>query len=126
MELSNDDLTTLSESINVLKQRGFDKDFQIVENGLKATDEERAYTPEEVKILNFFRFEGETDPADMSILYAIETSTGIKGTLVDAYGTYANSKVTEFIGRVHDIHKKTDSEENISEPEVESHISVGK
>jgi hypothetical protein len=41
----------------------------------------------------------------MSVLYAIETADGNKGTLVDAYGLYADDDTGEFMKEV-EIHKK--------------------
>lgn len=108
IELNNDDLKTLSQCVNSLKRHGFEKDMLITDTGLKCTDCDIIYSPEDVRIVNFYRFEGESDPADMSILYAIETCDGTKGTLVDAYGTYAGRKVSDFIVQVQEIQKKTD------------------
>ena len=43
----------------------------------------------------------------MAVLYLIEThNDGPKGTLVDAYGTYADSKIGDFIAAVEEIQKK--------------------
>ena len=56
----------------------------------------------------FFRFEGDSDPADNSILYVVETNDGTKGTLIDAYGPYADPKVSKFMQQVDDIQKKTE------------------
>lgn len=124
LDLTNEDLQTLSECNNKLREKGFNKDFQVVEEGLKETDADTIYSPKDVKILNFYRFEGESDPADMSILYAIEVSSGDRGTLVDAFGTYSGTKVSNFIRQVEDIYKKTDSEEEFAP--VETHVSIGK
>ena len=41
----------------------------------------------------------------MSILYAIETCDGQKGTLIDAYGSYSDEDTSAFMQDV-DIHKK--------------------
>lgn len=41
----------------------------------------------------------------MSILYAIETVDGTKGTLSDAYGLYADEQTGDFMKEV-EIHKK--------------------
>ena len=65
--------------------------------------------PDEVVAVNFFRFEGPSNPDDMSILYAIETTDGRKGTLVDAYGIYADEKTGEFFQSV-EIHKKVNKD----------------
>ena len=43
----------------------------------------------------------------MSILYEIETFDGCKGTLIDAYGTYSDERVANFIKDVGDINKRT-------------------
>lgn len=110
LNLNNDDLKTLAQCTNTLKKYGFDKDFQVLEDGkgMKAIDDDKIYKPEDIKIVNFYRFEGESDPADMSILYAIETNDGVRGTLSDAYGPYASRRVSEFIVHVENISKKTD------------------
>jgi hypothetical protein len=96
--------------MNALKKHGYKVDFVIEEEGLRCTENDatRLYKPEEVRIVNFYRFEGESDPADMSILYVIETVDGLKGTLSDAFGTYAGRRLSDFIVRVEEIAKKTD------------------
>lgn len=103
-------LNTMVDCVNSLVRQGFDEDFKAREAGLESLASHTIYKPGEVKILNFYRFEGESDPADNSILYAIETSDGKRGTLVDAYGPYADSKVTKFVHQVEEIQKKTDRE----------------
>ncbi len=44
----------------------------------------------------------------MSILYAIETTDGNKGTLIDAYGHYSDDDTGSFMQDV-DINKKVSS-----------------
>jgi hypothetical protein len=39
--------------------------------------------------------------------YVIETTDGLKGTLVDAYGPYADRKLSEFMQQVESFQKKT-------------------
>src|SRR6187551_492108 len=104
--LENEDLRTMVSCLNSLIKKGFTEDYKVNDKGLKALKSEHIYSPEEVKVLNFFRFEGNSDPADNSILYAIETSDGERGTLVDAFGPYADSKVSAFMQQVEDVHKK--------------------
>ena len=100
------DMTTLVTSLNKLVLQGFTEDFKATEMGLLSLKSERKYSPEEIEIVNFFRFEGASDPADNSILYAIRTNDGTKGTLTDAYGPYADPNVTKFMKQVEDITKK--------------------
>jgi len=101
-------LNTLVECVNRLVLKGFTDDFKARDNGLQLLATKKTYKPEEVKILNFYRFEGNSDPADNSILYAIETEDGKRGTLVDAYGPYSDSNVTKFMNEVEAINKKTE------------------
>lgn len=104
---TTEDMKTSSQCYNKLLKDGFTEDFQIDEKGLlNSPSTKKTYKPEKVQIVNFFRFEGASDPDDNSILYAIETSDGTKGTLTDAYGAYADPKVSKFIQSVEDISKK--------------------
>jgi hypothetical protein len=101
-----EEMKTLTSVINRLTTEGFEAQFKVMKNGLKSLSTEKVYSPTDVKIVNFYRFEGESDPADNSILYAIETADGEKGTLSDAYGIYADANVAEFIKEVEEIEKK--------------------
>ena len=100
------DMKSLSSCINKMIADGFTDDFKALDSGLQSLRTERVYQPNEVNIVNYFRFEGQSDPDDMSILYVITTNDGIKGTLVDAYGPYADATVNKFILEVENIHKK--------------------
>lgn len=99
------EMTSLAACMNMLQSQGFNTQFKALEKGLKSLSTEKIFKPDEVKIVNFYRFEGESDPADNSILYAIETNDGEKGTLTDSYGPYADTNVTKFIKQVEEIHK---------------------
>jgi len=101
------DMTTMTGCMNKLQSDGFTENFVAGEKGLEAPSSHKFYIPSEVKILNFYRFEGESDPADNAIVYAIETNDGTKGMLVDSYGgAYANQFVSKFITEVEEITKK--------------------
>ena len=51
-------------------------------------------------VSEYHRFEGASDPDDMAILYAIQTRSGLRGTLADAYGVYADPGVGAFMREV--------------------------
>ena len=99
-------LQTLVEVHTKLLADGYKEEFTVNDNLLKALSTQKEYKPEEVKIVNFFRFEGQTDPGDSSILYVLETNDKTKGTLVDAYGADADVDKTLFIKEVENIQKK--------------------
>jgi len=101
------DMKTLTSCHAKLMQEGFTEDFKASETGLlMSLQQEKLYKPEDIKDVNFYRFEGPSDPADNSILYAIETNDGVKGTLVDAYGPYADIRVDKFMQEVESLYKK--------------------
>lgn len=99
-------LKTLVEVHTKLLADGYKEEFTVADNILKALSSGKQYSPAEVCIVNFFRFEGNTDPADSSIMYALETKDGTKGTLVDAYGPDADADKTIFIREVEKMQKK--------------------
>ncbi len=90
-----------------LTQDGFTEDFRVCDGRLETISNERSkgYAPDEVTIVDFYRFEGESNPDDMSILYAIQTTDGVKGTISSAFGVYADADVDEFLKKVEDLGK---------------------
>jgi hypothetical protein len=105
-------MKSLNSCLEKMIADGYTDDFKATEEGLlQSLRTDKTYKPDEVKIVNFYRFEGISDPNDMSILYVIETHDGLKGTLVDAYGTYSSTEVYEFIKAVENINKKVVKEE---------------
>ncbi|MEI9946970.1 MAG: hypothetical protein WDN26_22460 [Chitinophagaceae bacterium] len=94
---NTEDMKTMALCLNKLVLDGFEEDFKATDTGLLALHKEKMYPPEDIHVVNFFRFEGASDPADNSIVYVIETTDGEKGTLVDAYGPYADLKVNKFM-----------------------------
>jgi len=103
---STEDMRTLVSCLNKLTSDGYTEDFKVSEMGLLSQQHEKIYQPSEVSIVNFYRFEGASDPADNSIIYVIETADGIKGTLIDAYGPYADPLVDRYVEEVASINKK--------------------
>jgi len=94
------DYQTLAGAIDDLARRGFTESLAVVGNELRTTKTQKIFRPDEVVIREYRRFEGVSDPDDMSIVYAIETEGGIRGTLVDAYGVYADPAVSAFLSKV--------------------------
>lgn len=80
---------TLSEAINHLKASGYTLDLNLKSHFLECASHKVKLNPEDFQIDKSFRFEGMSNPDDNSILYAISSTKGIKGLLVDAYGVYA-------------------------------------
>jgi hypothetical protein len=90
----------LSQTLNKMLQQGYTLNFKATEEGLECLETSKVYQPESLLVVNFYRFEGISDPSDNSILYIIETNDGMKGTLVDAYGAYSDPLVEKFMKKV--------------------------
>ncbi len=92
---------TLVEAINDLKSRGYVEDFNRKENCLECKSNSLNITPKEFVVDEMYRFEGESNPADSSIVYAIVSEKhGLKGVLVDAFGIYADPATSEMIEKL--------------------------
>ena len=105
---ANDRVSEMNDQQQVMKKlegKGFLEQFRVEKGKLIALKANKKFKAKDVHAVNFYRFEGITNPDDMSILYAIETSDGTKGTLVDAYGLYADEQTGSFMKEV-EIHKK--------------------
>ena len=95
----NNQYTEIMEALAHLQERGFSESFEFITKRLYGLKTKRFYGPEGISILEYHRFEGVSDPEDMSILYAVKTEDGTKGTVIDAYGTYADAGLGEFLKR---------------------------
>ena len=82
---------TLSEAIQDLQRRGYGNDFNFKPHCLECVSLKLEIHPEDFYVDEMHRFEGMSSTDDNSILYAISSKNGIKGTLVDAYGVYAEN-----------------------------------
>src|ERR1700743_3253684 len=99
-------MTTLSDRLNKAMKDGYTANMKMTKQGLYVEAKDKTYTPKEEKIFAFYLFEAQSAPADNSIMYVVETTDGVKGTLVDAYGAYADENVNKFMTEVQEINKK--------------------
>jgi len=99
-------MNTLTSCVNKVVKDGYTDSFKVTRQGLYSAAKDKHFSPEQVQVINFYRFEGQSDPADNAIMYVIETNDGLKGTLIDAYGTYSDDSVMKFMDEVERISKK--------------------
>ena len=85
MEKKNFD--TLSEAVNALTKAGYEEQFKAEENRIIGLNSKKEYKPDELKIYKVFRFDGMTNPADESEVFALKANDGTKGTLVMSYSS---------------------------------------
>jgi hypothetical protein len=96
---------TVTGVLQELKQRGYTVDFNIAFDKIICSDNNICLNPNEFEIVEIFRFEGDTNPSDEDVVYAIESKNGkIKGTMTSAYGMYAETVSNEMIQKL-SMHK---------------------
>jgi len=88
-------------AIRRLEGSGYTAEF-VVESGgiLRVSGTDRRYAAAAAHIDDFYRFEGISNPDDMSVIYAVETDDGTRGTLIDAFGTYADPAIAAIVDRM--------------------------
>ena len=92
---------TLLDALNGLKQRGFTIDFNLAFDHVKCSDTGICLSPSQFEITEYHRFEGASDPEDLSVIYAIESrDRSVKGTLVSGYGIYSESMNEEMLQKL--------------------------
>jgi hypothetical protein len=91
---------TVTEAIKGLKQRGYSIDFNLEFDKISCPDIPVSLAPSEFEITEMYRFEGNSDPADEAVVYAIESKHGQKGVLVNGYGISADSLGAEMMQKL--------------------------
>ena len=82
-------MTTVTSVLEKLRLKKMDNEFRF-ENGKFHASRGKSYNADELTIIKTFRFEGESDPSDSSIIYIIEANDGLIGYSMDAYGVYSD------------------------------------
>lgn len=85
----------LTEKLEELQKEGFTHQFDLKDGALQADGQK--YSADQLEIVEEYRFEGESNPDDLSVLYAVKADDGTQGTVIDAYGTYADNELGEFL-----------------------------
>jgi hypothetical protein len=92
---------TLSEAMNELKKEGYTEDFNIQHDYLICKNGTIKVSKDDFVVDKFFRFEGDSDPADEAILYAISfPKNNVKGILVNGYGIYSEPIANELVEKL--------------------------
>ncbi len=92
---------TIVEAINDLKKIGYSIDFNIAFDSKLCSSSNQCLSADDFIIIKTFRFEGDTNPSDEEILYAISSKDGkIKGIFTEAYGTYADNIAHQFLNKI--------------------------
>lgn len=91
----------LLEAVNGLRERGYTYEFNYEDACLYCDKISEKFKPSDLRITEYYRFEGMSDPEDSSVIYAIESKNGgHKGVMIDAYGAYSDEHKAAFISSI--------------------------
>lgn len=91
---------TVSQAVKGLKERGYTIDFNVENDCIVCHETPLKLRPDEFEIAEVHRYEGDSDPADEAIVYAIESKHGQKGILVNGFGISADPASDEMIAKL--------------------------
>ena len=92
---------TVTSALTGLKNKGYTLDFNISFDNIKCDEQNICLNPNEFEIVEVHRFEGDTNPSDEDVVYAVESKDGkIKGTITSAFGMYADSVSNQMIQKL--------------------------
>lgn len=101
-DATHKEMDTLSAVMEKLRLKKQDNEFRMLEKGF-GSGNGKYYEPQQLKIIRTYRFEGDSNPADNTILYLIEANDGKIGYSLDAYGVYSNhddERYDDFIRKI--------------------------
>lgn len=94
---NTDKMTTLSQVMAKLAQRGVHREFRMNEKcEMKFENSDKVYQPSELTVLKTYRFEGDSNPDDNAVLYLVKDTAGNMGMIIDSYGADSNYPGEEF------------------------------
>jgi hypothetical protein len=92
---------TVVEALAGLRARGYTLDFNLAFDKLVCNQNSACLNPSEFEITETYRFEGETNPSDEDVVYAIASKEGgLKGVLTSAFGIYADNLHSDMIKKL--------------------------
>ena len=89
-----------TDYIRIYEKKGYTDNFRIEEEKLVNNNTKNKYAPEEIFIVAEHRYEGMSNPSDLSILYIIETVKKEKGSILLGYGPSADIEASEFFKKI--------------------------
>jgi 3-phosphoglycerate kinase len=101
---NSENMTTLSQVMERLKERGVHREFRMNENcEMKFENSDKNYLPSDLIIMKTYRFEGDSNPDDNAVLYLAKDTAGNMGMIIDSYGADSNYPGEEFDKFLRDI-----------------------
>jgi hypothetical protein len=97
--MDGDSMDTVTEAIRRLQGEGYTGNwFATAAHELESSESGEVFDPTEVEIDHILRFEGESDPGDESIVFALRTPAGDRGIYSAPYGANTPTDDAAVIG----------------------------
>jgi hypothetical protein len=94
-------MDTLSDAVRRLQAQGYTGNWFATPDHKLACDETgEVVDPADVVIDHILRFEGQSDPGDMTILFALQAPSGQKGVYSAAFGANTSTDDVEVMARM--------------------------
>lgn len=88
------------EYIEKYKAQGYSDSYRVQQDVLINLDSKKEYNANDITVVAEHRFEGMSNPSDMSILYVIEANNETKGTVLANYSPSSDTSVLEFFNSI--------------------------
>ncbi|HSD06214.1 hypothetical protein [Flavobacterium sp.] len=85
--------TTVLEALEDLKEKGFVHDFNL-HHEIIVTN------PQDYCVEHVYRYEGETDPGDESVVYGIASIFGVKGVFVSGFSANSDNEAAQILEKL--------------------------
>ena len=82
---------SMAGALDDLRKRGYEADFETQSPCLYCSDLDLRLIEEEFQVDEVYRFEEDSNPGSNAVVYAISSSAGIKGTIVDGTGAFSGN-----------------------------------
>ena len=94
-------METLIAALARLAAAGFRDSFRAQRGALDAIDAGRALAPEQLAVVELVRFEGDSDPQDELVLFALRSEDGsVSGTWLVSYGAQTDGESAAVMRRL--------------------------
>ncbi|HKJ06256.1 MAG TPA: hypothetical protein VJ970_02190 [Flavobacteriaceae bacterium] len=86
-----------TNKIDEYQKKGYTASYTFNDGYLTDLETKKKYGLDEITIKEEYRYEGYTNPDDLSMLLVIEMNDGTKGTMLVPYGPNADAELAQFI-----------------------------
>jgi hypothetical protein len=92
---------TVTEAVQQLQAEGYDGDFRLDASGVHCGACGAGHQPESLRVTQTYRYEGNTDPGDESVVFGIVCpDCAARGIVVSAYGPDADPEIFAMLTRL--------------------------